>query len=60
MKAGHCPRCERPAVADASNPWRPFCSERCKMADLGHWFAERYAIPAEDEAEPPREPQPPQ
>jgi uncharacterized protein len=25
--------------------WRPFCSERCKMADLGRWFGEEYRVP---------------
>ncbi len=27
------------------HPHFPFCSSRCKMADLGHWFAEDYRIP---------------
>jgi endogenous inhibitor of DNA gyrase (YacG/DUF329 family) len=27
--------------------WRPFCSERCKMADLGQWLTGAYSIPAE-------------
>jgi uncharacterized protein len=48
-KAAACPNCNKPAP---ENPWRPFCSERCKMADLGQWFAGRYAIP-EEEPEPP-------
>jgi endogenous inhibitor of DNA gyrase (YacG/DUF329 family) len=26
--------------------WRPFCSERCKMADLGTWLTGGYAVPA--------------
>ena len=30
------------------NPWRPFCSERCKMIDLGAWADGQYAIPSED------------
>lgn len=25
--------------------YRPFCSERCKMADLGHWLSGGYAVP---------------
>lgn len=53
-RKGCCPGCERPVEPGASNPWRPFCSERCKLADLGQWFAGRYAIPAEDE--PPADP----
>jgi endogenous inhibitor of DNA gyrase (YacG/DUF329 family) len=27
--------------------WRPFCSERCKLIDLGEWFNEDHAIPGE-------------
>ena len=27
--------------------WRPFCSERCKLIDLGAWAAEKHAIPGE-------------
>ncbi len=30
------------------NPHRPFCSERCRMIDLGAWVAEEYAVPAEN------------
>jgi uncharacterized protein len=26
-------------------PWRPFCSERCKMADLGRWLTGAYRVP---------------
>jgi uncharacterized protein len=28
------------------NPFRPFCSERCKMIDLDHWLEGRYRVPA--------------
>ena len=31
---------KRPAAA----PWVPFCSERCRMADLGRWFAGDYRV----------------
>jgi endogenous inhibitor of DNA gyrase (YacG/DUF329 family) len=34
------------------NKWRPFCSERCKMIDLGAWAAESYRVPAEEEESP--------
>ena len=39
---------------DASSAFRPFCSERCKLIDLGAWLTERHAIPGEaaDAAEP--------
>jgi endogenous inhibitor of DNA gyrase (YacG/DUF329 family) len=29
------------------NEWRPFCSERCKLIDLGAWASEEYRIPEE-------------
>jgi endogenous inhibitor of DNA gyrase (YacG/DUF329 family) len=51
-----CPNCKQPAQIGPANPWRPFCSQRCKMSDLGGWFAGRYSIPAEDESEPPDAP----
>jgi endogenous inhibitor of DNA gyrase (YacG/DUF329 family) len=46
-----CPQCGKSSRLDPSNPWRPFCSERCKMLDLGAWFEDRYAIPAEDQGQ---------
>lgn len=49
MKQVPCPRCGQPAVFSAENRWRPFCSERCKLIDLGQWASERYRMPAEDE-----------
>ena len=42
-----CPQCRNPAQWRADNPFRPFCSERCKLIDLGDWAAERHAIPGE-------------
>ena len=41
-----CPGCRKP-VAWAGNPHRPFCSERCRVADLGAWAAERYRVAGE-------------
>jgi len=45
-----CPICHRD-VPRAGNPFRPFCSERCKLIDLDHWLSERYRItgPAESQ-----------
>lgn len=51
-RIARCPRCGASTRLDAQNPWRPFCSERCKLIDLGDWFSERFAVPAEP-AEPP-------
>jgi hypothetical protein len=39
-----CPLCRRPAPWEG-NLHRPFCSERCKLHDLGNWASERYRIP---------------
>ncbi len=44
-----CPICGKPTL----QAYRPFCSARCRDVDLGHWFGERYAVPA---AEPEEEP----
>jgi uncharacterized protein len=40
-----CPTCKKLAIYDTNNPYRPFCSERCKMIDLGDWANENYRIP---------------
>ena len=42
-----CPTCKRVIVWCEEFPWRPFCSERCKMVDLGAWLSEAHAIPGE-------------
>lgn len=41
----NCPQCRRPAAWEG-NPDRPFCSERCRLIDLGAWIEERYRVPA--------------
>jgi len=43
-----CPTCNKP-VELRDNPARPFCSERCKLLDFGHWIDEDYRVPAHDE-----------
>ncbi len=40
-----CPTCGTPVAYSPDNPWRPFCSERCRLADLGAWASESYRIP---------------
>ena len=45
-----CPHCRKEAPL-AGNPFRPFCSERCKMIDLGTWATEGYRIPGEKRPE---------
>ena len=36
---------------DPANPYRPFCSERCKLIDLGQWASEAYRIPEVEKME---------
>ena len=38
-----CPTCGKPVEWEA-NPWRPFCSERCKLIDFGKWTSEEYRV----------------
>jgi hypothetical protein len=39
-----CPRCAK-LVQWEGNEWRPFCSERCKLLDLGAWASESFRVP---------------
>jgi endogenous inhibitor of DNA gyrase (YacG/DUF329 family) len=48
-----CPGCGREIEWSTTNRWRPFCSERCKLIDLGAWIAEDHAIPGEPVLEAP-------
>ena len=40
-----CPGCGARAEYSPANPWRPFCSERCRLVDLGAWASGAYRIP---------------
>lgn len=40
-----CPTCKESVPADGR--FRPFCSHRCKLVDLGNWLDGRYAVPGE-------------
>ncbi|MRI35366.1 DNA gyrase inhibitor YacG [Endozoicomonas sp. OPT23] len=40
-----CPQCEKKVEWKKENKFRPFCSERCKMIDLGAWANEEHSIP---------------
>jgi uncharacterized protein len=39
-----CPNCGKEHQWDVSNRFRPFCSERCKLIDLGKWANEEYRV----------------
>lgn len=46
-----CPECGQPVPWSAQlSPWRPFCSERCRLLDLGAWVSGERAIPGEEPA----------
>ena len=48
-KTVDCPTCGRPVAWNAEQPWRPFCSERCQLIDLGAWVDGSHRIPAVEE-----------
>ena len=65
-----CPICKRTIPADAADAPPPFCSQRCKLADLHSWLTGRYVVSeplgfdeslgnlaGDDESEEPRGPQ---
>ena len=44
-----CPACGGDSVYASSNPFRPFCCERCKNLDLGAWASEGFRVPEKDD-----------
>jgi uncharacterized protein len=44
-----CPHCGQLAIYGPQNPYRPFCSERCQLIDLGDWADGKYAIPVQED-----------
>ena len=44
-----CPTCGKPVPWNEASRWRPFCSERCRLIDLGEWIDETRRLPAEDD-----------
>ena len=53
-----CPSCKQ--VVDPRSPLRPFCSQRCKLVDLGRWLDGTYALPGETESEEDAPDEPPE
>jgi endogenous inhibitor of DNA gyrase (YacG/DUF329 family) len=41
-----CPTCQKMGPYSLQNPFRPFCSERCKIQDTAQWASEGYRIPS--------------
>lgn len=46
-----CPSCRALTRFAPDNPWRPFCSQRCRSVDLGAWASERYRVAAKPPAD---------
>jgi len=46
-----CPLCQKPSSWEG-NAFRPFCSERCRLRDLGNWATGEYAIPDKSHSPP--------
>lgn len=46
-----CPQCGLLTLYKQENPFRPFCSERCRLIDLGQWASENYKIPTNEAAQ---------
>jgi hypothetical protein len=46
-----CPNCAGDSVYSQGNPYRPFCSARCKNQDFIHWASEGYRVHSADSAE---------
>lgn len=44
--------CGKEALYSPDNPYRPFCSERCRKIDLGAWASEQYRVPQSTPPEP--------
>src|SRR6202162_1583517 len=45
-----CPTCRRPVDWSENSAYRPFCSDRCRLIDLGAWLTEQHKIPDEGSA----------
>ena len=45
----NCPQCNEIVEWNEDSRFRPFCSERCKLQDLGLWATESYRIPDKEQ-----------
>ncbi|NQZ54775.1 MAG: DNA gyrase inhibitor YacG [Piscirickettsiaceae bacterium] len=44
VKMVHCPQCNKLVPWQDDQKWKPFCSDRCKLIDLGDWASENHRI----------------
>jgi uncharacterized protein len=47
-----CPTCRRPVEWSEESAYRPFCSDRCRLIDMGAWLSEQHRIPDESDTQP--------
>ncbi|MFW5425716.1 MAG: DNA gyrase inhibitor YacG [Methylophagaceae bacterium] len=47
VKSVKCPTCSKDVLWQKDQKWKPFCSERCKLIDLGEWASEGHSIAGE-------------
>jgi uncharacterized protein len=40
----NCPTCKKVVLWNDNFPFRPFCSDRCRLIDLGEWASENHKI----------------
>lgn len=59
LRSVACPTCRARVEWSPASPWRPFCSERCKLIDLGAWASESYRVPVRDASVPDADDDPP-
>lgn len=45
----NCPICRKSVLWNNDFPYRPFCSQRCQLIDLGEWASESYRVPTSEE-----------
>jgi endogenous inhibitor of DNA gyrase (YacG/DUF329 family) len=52
MRKTRCPQCGKESPYTEENPYRPFCSDRCQLIDLGNWADSRYTLPDRESTPP--------
>lgn len=48
-----CPTCGNGVEWTSASTYRPFCSKRCKLVDLGQWASESYRVPSDERPDDP-------
>ncbi|MDO4697857.1 MAG: DNA gyrase inhibitor YacG [Pasteurellaceae bacterium] len=49
MTVVNCPTCEKEVIWSVESAYRPFCSKRCQLIDLGEWADEKKVIASSEE-----------